>query len=212
MSLDALRDQSRRYYEARLDAHGATPAGVDWNSQASQELRFQQLARLWEADPDASVLDYGCGYGALASYLRAHGHRGPYRGFDVSERMADEASKFLERVERCQVTSVRGTLQPADFAAASGVFNVKQDADDGAWSGYIREVLAELAALGSRGFAFNALTIHSDVDRRRPHLYYADPLELLEYCRSTYSRHVALLQDYPLYECTIIVRHLPAVR
>ena len=30
-----------RYYTAKLDTHGATPSGVNWNSAAGQELRFE---------------------------------------------------------------------------------------------------------------------------------------------------------------------------
>ena len=43
MSSDLLRGQARDYYEGKLRTHGATPAGVDWNSQESQELRFALL-------------------------------------------------------------------------------------------------------------------------------------------------------------------------
>jgi hypothetical protein len=68
------------------------------------------------------------------------------------------------------------------------------------------EVIEELAARATRGFAFNALTRYSDVEKRRPDLYYADPLELFDRCKRRYSRFVTLLHDYPLYEFTIIVR------
>jgi SAM-dependent methyltransferase len=206
VSHDALRDQARDYYDTKLRAHGATPAGVDWNSLESQELRFSQLARLWEHDPDASLLDYGCGYGALASYARGRGHAGRYLGFDVSESMAGTARAQLAGIPGCLVTSRRQELQPADFAVASGVFNVKQDATTEAWAAYVWATVADLAALGTRGFAFNALTLYSDQEKRRADLFYADPLELFDRCKREYSRFVTLLHDYPLYEFTIIVR------
>jgi SAM-dependent methyltransferase len=202
----ALRGQARDYYESKLRTHGATPAGVDWNSQESQELRFALLANLWREDSEASILDYGCGYGALADYLRARGHRGAYVGYDVSEGMAQTAHARVASLASCTVTSRRDELRPADFAVASGVFNVKQEADTDAWRTYIWETIADLAALGTRGFAFNALTSYSDVDKRRPDLYYADPLEAFDRCKRGYSRFVTLLHDYPLYEFTILVR------
>ena len=93
-----------------------------------------------------------------------------------------------------------------DYAVASGVLNVKQQAGDAEWASYVRETIADLAALGTRGFAFNALTLYSDAEKRRPDLYYADPLELFDHCKRTYSRFVTLLHDYPLYEFTILVR------
>ena len=206
MTHGSLREEARHYYEARLRAHGATPAGMDWNSQASQELRFQQVARLWEHDRGASILDYGCGYGGLATYVRAAGHTGAYLGYDVSPAMIDAARAHLAGVPAFQVTSARDELWEADYAVASGVLNVKQDAGDDEWTAYAYEIVAELAGLGSRGFAFNALTSYSDVEKRRPELYYADPLALFDHCKRTYSRFVTLVHDYPLYEFTLLVR------
>ncbi len=206
MTPDVLRDQARAYYETRLSAYGATPAGVDWNSQASQELRFAQLAHLWAHEPDASLLDYGCGYGALGSFVRSRGHRGHYRGFDVSEAMAEAARAHLADLPDCRVTSRRAELTPADYAVASGVFNVKQDATSDEWITYVWNTIEELATLGTRGFAFNALSSYSDVEKRRPDLHYADPLALFDRCKRECSRFVTLLHDYPLYEFTLIVR------
>lgn len=206
MSVDTLRDRARDYYEAKVRAHGPTPAGADWNSQASQELRFRQLERLWEGDTDASLLDYGCGYGALAAYARARGHRGPYVGFDVSRSMIEAAQQALAALPDCRVTTRREDLTPADYAVASGVMNVKQEAGDEAWKTYVWAIIEDLASLGVRGFAFNALTLYSDEDKRRTDLFYADPLEIFDRCKRAYSRFVTLLHDYPLYEFTIIVR------
>ena len=206
MSARSLRDQAREYYDAKLREHGATPAGADWNSQASQELRFQQLEYLWHGQPDASLLDYGCGYGALGNYIRTRGHRGAYIGFDVSPSMVDAARTHLVSLAECSATTRLDEVPPVDFAIASGVLNVKQGASDEAWLAYVYEVIEELAARGTRGFAFNALTRYSDVEKRRADLYYADPLELFERCKRQYSRFVTLLHDYPLYEFTMIVR------
>jgi SAM-dependent methyltransferase len=201
-----LRDQARDYYDAKLREHGATPAGADWNSRASQELRFQQFERLWVGDADASVLDYGCGYGAMAAFMRSRGHRGAYVGFDVSPAMIAAAQREAASLPACQFTSRRDALTAADFAVASGVMNVKQGATDESWKAYVLEIIADLSALGTRGFAFNALTLYSDVEKRRPDLFYADPLELFDRCKRDHSRFVTLLHDYPLYEFTIIVR------
>lgn len=40
----------------------------------------------------------------------------------------------------------------------------------------------------------------------KEHLYYADPAELFDHCKRNYSRNVALLHDYGLYEFTVLVR------
>ena len=56
------------------------------------------------------------------------------------------------------------------------------------------------------GFRLRFLTIYSDSDKMRDYLYYADPGVLFDLCKRRYSRNVALLHDYGLYEFTILVR------
>jgi SAM-dependent methyltransferase len=206
MSNQHLIQQVRQYYEGKLADHGATARGVDWNSEESQLLRFRELARLFDTDVDGAVIDYGCGYGAMAEFIRRGGHSGPYCGFDVSERMIEAARARYGALPDCRFESNRAAVEPAMYTVASGIFNVKQDASDEEWRGYVHETIADLRRLSTRGFAFNALTSYSDPGRKRPDLYYADPLELFDYCKRHVSRFVSLLHDTPLYEFTLIVR------
>lgn len=206
MSHDALRAQSRSYYEQRLREHGVSPKGVDWNSQESQELRFRQLARLVDAEPQATVLDYGCGFAAMAAFLRGRGHRGEYIGFDLSPAMIEAARRVTASLADCRFATDRSSLPRADYVVASGVFNVKADTSDDEWRLYVYDSIEDMRALSTRGFAFNILTSNSDPEHRRADLYYANPLEMFEHCRRRYSRHVALMHDYGLYEFTMLVR------
>ena len=58
----------------------------------------------------------------------------------------------------------------------------------------------------NKGFAFNCLTSYSDRDKMRNDLYYADPSFLFDYCKKKYSKNVAILHDYDLYEFTVLIR------
>ena len=58
----------------------------------------------------------------------------------------------------------------------------------------------------ARGFSFNCLTKYSDDTKMKDYLFYADPCQLFDYCKRNFSKQVALLHDYGLYEFTIIVR------
>lgn len=202
---DTIAERAKRYYESRLAEHGATARGVDWNSEASQQIRFRDLVRLVDDEPAASVLDYGCGYGALAGYLRARGHRGPYTGFDVSEQMI-AAARAYHAGPGARFTSVRDEIERVDYTVASGLFNVRQTTPDDEWRAYMLATLEDIASRSVRGFGFNVLSTRSDVDRRRPDLFYADPTGMFDYCTRRFSRRVALLHDTPLYEFTILVR------
>lgn len=194
------------YYTGKLRAHGATPRGVDWSSAESQELRFAELARLWGLETSFSLTDYGCGYAALAGYLRRQGARVGYVGFDVSAEMLARAAELWGGPPGIELLGDASRLHPTDYAVASGVFNVKLDTDDARWLEYVLAEIEVLDRLGRKGFAFNALSLYSEPERRRPDLYYADPLALFDHCKRRFSPRVALLHDYPLYEFTVLVR------
>lgn len=194
------------YYRGTLRRYGATSRGVDWNSEASQQLRFEQLLRVIRDDCPFSINDYGCGYGALAERLLAAAARFSYCGFDVAEEMVAAARERLGGYDNCHFVSDAADMPVADYTVASGIFNVRLSTPDDEWLAYLQNVLDDLARLSRRAFSFNALTSYNDPERRRDTLFYADPRVLFDHCVSRFSRRVALLHDYPLYEFTIVVR------
>jgi SAM-dependent methyltransferase len=194
------------YYTGKLRAHGATPRGVDWRDAASQLRRFDQLLLLLRDHPEGSVADVGCGYGELLRYMRSKGLRNRYLGVDIAEEMLSAAR--TAHGDDAKAGFELGTLPgaPADFAVASGIFNLRLGFDTAAWEGYVRAMLDGLDRSGRCGFAFNCLTAYADRELMRDDLFYADPAAYFDLCKRRYSREVALLHDYGLYEFTIIVR------
>ena len=194
------------YYNARLSEFGPVPRGVDWNSKDSQELRFQQLLNVVERESGHfTILDYGCGYGALFEFIKRNHPDFHYCGFDSSREMIEQANK-LRRDTNCRWTSERDEREKYDYVVASGILNVKLDRTETEWSDYVRQILGQLNAAASKGFAFNILTKYSDAEFMKNNLYYADPCYYFDYCKKHFSRYVSLVHDYPLYEFTILVR------
>ncbi len=203
---DSIRSSVATYYASKLAAHGPTPQGVDWNGVASHELRHRQFLRLLDGIPDASLLDLGCGFGDFFRFLRAEGHRGRYIGYDIAPDMIAEALRLHGQGADRQWRVGAEPEEGADFAIASGILNVKGNTPVEVWERYVLETIDILARVGRRGFAFNVLSLSSDPERRATNLYYADASKMLSYCLDLYGRSVALLQDYGLYEFTVIVR------
>jgi SAM-dependent methyltransferase len=203
----AILQTVERYYADRLREFGPTARGVDWNSVESQELRFEQLLTVIAPMPaTASLLDVGCGYGALLDTIRRRGLTLEYRGYDISADMVSAARARHGSDDRAAFTVDAEALRPATYAVASGIFNVKLSVPEPAWHAYVLQTLDALDRASSRGFAFNLLSSYSDADHRRDTLYYADPLQLFDHCKRRYSPRVSLLHDYPLHEFTIVVR------
>jgi SAM-dependent methyltransferase len=203
----AILSEVAAYYASKLKAHGSTPQGVDWNGVDSHETRHRQFLRLLDGAADASIIDLGCGFGDFLRFLRAEGYRGRFTGYDIAPEMIEKARELHGETEDRQWRIGAEPDDAADFAVASGIFNIKGDVPNAIWTRYVRQTIDVLAHAGRRGFGFNVLSLSSDPERRRPNLYYADPADMLAHCLSRYGRSVALLQDYGLYEFTVVVRH-----
>ena len=200
-----LHQQVRDYYTGKLREFGPTPRGVDWRDGESQEIRFAQLMQICGDARTGSLIELGCGYGALYSYLRRHGWDLDYSGYDLSEEMVHAARATLGADARAKVSVGGRPGESADYCVASGIFNVRFAFSDAQWRRYLLDTLDDMATAARKGFAFNALTRFSDPERMDPRLYYADPGDLLTHCLSTYGRRVSLVHGYGVYEFTILV-------
>lgn len=157
------------------------------------------------ADP-FSINDLGCGYGALLDYLDARGFKTDYTGIDVSPEMVRAAALRFEGRANADFICAARIDREADYSVASGIFNVRLKSLDTEWCAHIEATLDMLNAASRRGFSFNCLTSYSDASKMGDDLYYADPCALFDLCKRRYSKSVALLHDYGLYEFTILVR------
>lgn len=203
----SLLNEVASYYSGKLAEHGQTAQGVDWNGEESQTIRFEQLCKIIVSKTlNFSLNDLGCGYGALFDYLLKMHTKFSYLGLDVSEDMISAAISRNEEHQNARFIIASEPDEPSDYGVASGIFNVRLGRTDEEWFDYLLATLDVLNETSRHGFAFNCLTSYSDEDKKRDYLYYADPCRLFDLCKRRYSRQVALLHDYGLYEFTILVR------
>lgn len=196
------------YYDSKIAQFGAVPKGVDWNGTESQLIRFEQLAKIINSNSDFfSISDLGCGYGAFNQFLIDSLHLNfEFHGYDVSEKMIAIANSFNGHKKNIFFTNASLIQRPTDYVVASGIFNVKLDEGDKRWSDYIIDTINHMNANALKSFSFNCLTKYSDKDKMKDYLYYADPCAIFDYCKKHFSRNVALIHDYELYEFTIAVK------
>ncbi len=206
MHYEPILENVESYYTSKFITHGLTPQGVDWSSQESQLLRFEQLLKVCDLHSHFSINDYGCGYGALVDYMNSQKYQFSYFGYDISSPMLQHAREIYKNDPHIVFCNCKSDLPVSDYTVASGIFNVKQSVASDQWQRYILSILDDLSNLSRHGFAFNILTKYSDADKMRPDLYYEDPCFLFDYCKTNFSKNVAILHDYNLYEFTVIVR------
>ena len=204
MNNDLILSNINHYYTKRILTHGATPKGVDWNGEKSQFIRFAQLSKIIIQD-NFTINDIGCGYGKCIEYLAQNYNNYIYNGYDLSSEMIENAKKLYPNSNFLIITKPEN-IEESDYSIASGIFSVKMEHNESEWLSYILSTLEQMNEKSIRGFSFNMLTKYSDKEYMKDNLYYADPLFIFDYCKRNFSKQVALLHDYGLYEFTILVK------
>ena len=208
MTIDETQKKLNAYFTEKLETFGATAKGVDYNGEQARQIRFAELVKIINPVSPFSIIDYGCGYGAMFEYLNEKDWEFDYYGVDLIEKMVIAGREKYVDFSNVHFTTDEKELSVADYLVAAGIFNIKLESPYDKWQDFICETLPRMNALCSKGFSFNMLTKYSDADRmaERPDLFYGDPLFFFDFCKRNFSRNVALLHDYGLYDFTILVR------
>ena len=205
--LAAARAAVGDYYTQKLHRHGATPAGADWASAMGQALRFALLLKLCDFSAPFSLNDVGCGYGGLLDYLQdRHPESGiDYLGLDVSAAMVACAAQRWQR--RANTRFVEGSQAPriADYAIASGIFNIVPPDAAAGWTQVVASTLSEMHATARHGFAVNFMRA-APGKADQPGLYRTHPGPWIVYCEQTMDAAVTLVECHALGEFTLLAR------
>ena len=203
---DDILNSVNEYYTNKIKTFGRSPEGVDWNGIESQEIRFEQLSKIFENEKSIqfSLLDFGCGFGSYLTYLENININIDYTGYDISEEMIKNAKLQFDGKGNW-IQEIPGNFR-TDYVVASGLFNVKLNQNIKDWESYILNPLTLINNISINGFSFNILTSYSDKEYMKDYLYYASPEFFFNHCKVNYSREISLIHDYNLYEFTILVK------
>jgi SAM-dependent methyltransferase len=202
------------YFEGLLAEHGPNYKALDWNSVASQHLRYKILKEIFIYGKKAagiSVLDVGCGLGDLYGFFKAEGilsrNRIDYTGYDIAPRLIDAAKKKYPeaRLEVLDILQER-YLGKYDYLICSGIFNIRTDEEE-VHLEHVREMLFRAYDLANCGVAVNFLSQGGlpigDLDEMNSgRYYYFDPERIMNYVRLVCSRFM-LRHDYHPNDFTV---------
>ncbi len=187
-----LLDPVARTFSLGIKAFGAHHKALAWHDAERMQRRFQIFAGLIADIPEErpiSINDHGCGYGAMFEAIRhlpALKH-GRYFGYDISPEMVAEARKRI-RDPRCEFILTHAAQHEADYSFVSGTWNMKMWASNDDWREFVFENLRHLWSQTRVALGFNMLSTRNPY--REETLYYADPAEMLEFCRRELTPNV----------------------
>lgn len=119
------RIDTRKFYKASLKRYAQTAQGLQWHSEASQQIRFDALRSLLPDDlHNYSIVDAGCGFGDFYIYLQQHNLTPrSYIGIDCLDFMCTIArNNTKQTIIQADITT-KTTLPIADFYICSGAMN-----------------------------------------------------------------------------------------
>ena len=210
--LTGVHRSIERYYSGKIREYGATALGVDWNCVPAQELRFAQLVKVIDFSQPLALNDVGCGYGALLAYLGRR-HRGAaidYRGCDLSAEMIRAAKRKWRHRTNARFVVGANALEAADYALASGIFNVNREHGLGAWEHFVAATLTAMSGSTRKGFAVNFMAPSGpgETTTASP-LYRVAPWRWMSFCDALGCTS-QMIGGYGLQEYTLLVRHAVA--
>jgi cytochrome P450 len=196
------------YYADKLARHGARPRGVDWEDAATQQLRFAQLLKICPFDRPFSLIDLGCGYGAMLAFLadRHPEAHVDYLGIDLSPDMVKRAERRHKGRRGARFLAGSSSAEQADYVVASGIMNVMVGHSRPLWERFVRTMLMDMDRMARRGFAVNFLKPQPGDPDQEGRLYRCDAVKWARFIEDRLGRPVEILGGYGLGEVTLLAR------
>ena len=174
----------RNFYSASLEKIAAH-AQVGWESQTLQRYRFAALIQAvdesWFKGARRSLLDLGCGFGALVDYLEERGIEVDYLGVDLLPEMIERAqAEHPERQFLCKdILELEGKY---DMVLASGTLSLAFGDPEDSWA-----LIEKMRQLAGQVLTFNVQSTRGiqrpGASALRRDFWYVDPVELLQKLR-----------------------------
>lgn len=192
MSWEKEIESLRTHYREAVLRYGDAPESAQWSSRDSQNKRFEILLDIAEIK-GASVLDFGCGTGAMLEYMNEHGIGADirYTGCDILQEALDIAQKKYINQANARFGFFDDFMTESfDYIFISGVFNNKMQNNEGYYQDYLR-ILWERT---TKGLAFNMMSAY--VDYYDDGLFYEKPEKAFSFVKQNLSPYVVLRNDY----------------
>ena len=207
--MDKISQKLGKHYQDTFETHGPNSQGVDWGPDESKlALRYQQMLNVvkennaLETAETIKILDIGCGYGGLLTYLQNNNHNIEYTGIDLAGNMIDWAKKNNKsgKFISGDIFNYEFT-EKFDYIVCNGILTQKLDVSGGDMDIFAMNLIKRMFALCTKGVAFNMMT--TKVNFFSNNLYYKNPAELFAWCINEITPCIKLDHSYPLYEFTL---------
>ena len=188
-------------YQKALEKYGISPKALQWSSWESQAKRLRELVKDIDFE-GKSVLDVGCGFGDFINYIAAKNINFRYKGIDIVPEFIEFAKNRYSQFEFEARDYFNNPLEENfDIVVTSGTLNnyPENPMEDR------KKNIATLWEHTNEVLAFNMAGGHPQPENSpEKRVFYADSLEILNYCFSLSSK-VIFRHHYHDKDFTIVI-------
>ena len=199
----------KSHYTETYLQHGDTSKGVDWGINSAQaENRQHQMLSVANLSINRnqffSILDVGCGYGALADLIDEKGLKVKYTGVDIVPEMVTNAKKRHPDKSFLEEDFLATNSSRHDYVVCNGILTQKLTVTKLEMDHYAKVIIRKMFELCNIGIAFNIM--NTNVNFQNNNLYYQSPIEMASWCISELSPRIKMDCAYdPWFEYTVYV-------
>lgn len=172
-------------------------------NKGKQDLRFNILTSMMKLENEEKcILDLGCGFGDLKTYLDQKKYRVKYIGVDIVETFINKAKELHpDGLFICEDFLEMDMIKNVDYVIACGPFNYKFLGKISNYE-FIEKCMNKAMLIAKEGIAFDFLS--NKVDYQYDHTFHSSPEKILEMAYKL-SRNVSLRNDYMPFEFSLFI-------
>ena len=189
------RQSILKHYTELYKKFGLSPASIGW-IKGKQDIRFNAITEIGRLK-NSSILDVGCGFGDLSSFLKNKKLHVKYTGVDINQKFVELAKKkYPKAIFETRDIETRPFKKKFDWVFAIGSTN-----QSGSYK-YIERLLTEMFRCCKKGVAMDFLSTY--VDFKKPKNFHSSPEKIFKIAKKL-SKRVIIQHDYLPFEFCVYV-------
>lgn len=184
------------FYQKAFKKHGISARGLNWNSEDTQNIRFEVLTTFLKDEiSSSSIVDAGCGFGDFYLFLTKQNlHPKRYVGIDCIQDFIEISKQRLPNITFTCRDILRDELIYADWYVASGSLNILNSFDT--WM-----FLEKMLFYSKKGVVFNVL----EGDKRSENFNYQKKEDIIKFVK-TKGYKIKIVEAYLPNDISVEIR------
>lgn len=189
-------------YNQELEKYGPNDRRSMFWTKDKQDMRFDLLLGKEFKKSNLSLLDYGCGFCDLKSFLIRNFYHLKYNGCDINKKfIAIGCEKYQDNI--FVVKSANDLSMTYDIIVVSGTFNLLTICDAVQMKNYVFEQILKLFEKTNYMLSINFLSHLTDQEYKYEGHFYLNPMDLYAFAIEHMTKRIEINAASLPYEVTM---------